>query len=859
MRSLNFRTLLIIGLCAVVVFSGVAAAASQDTDSTASETTTGPSFTAPGATEIVVHEITVTDQGSGDGHPTDIDSFQITNSGSATDADISSIQIYKESTGPGFSSNEDTAVGGSVSTFTRIGGDDDGVITSVSDGTSDTFYVVVDLASDATDGETIQVDTQVDTPTGTSTSEFSSGDKTTVSASSTTEIDATPDISSATTADSDNNGQLDEVDITFSESVQVDDGSPGNGIDGLQVGGGSEYGIDGVSGNPGSTITVSIAEKSSPDTDATPAVSYTQSGGLSDDNQQNKEIAATSPDVTPSDGAAPAMAAALTADNNNNGTVDQINVTMSEPLDDSQSTIDSTTFASVDTYTIGKASSETGDDDEVEVVVTGTPSNDTSITTSNLKLNSGKLEDQTAARNSLGSDQTLSTVSDGAAPTFKALSTADANNNGYVDELSVTFTEAIASDEVAPGDLSIGTASGLDGATSVNSDSGDDGDDTVTIGLSEGKNTFDTDATPTLQYTDDGNGDGDQIQDGNGNAMVSIESETASDGAGPGITSFQATNPGGQNVNVSIDTGEQLGGSAGDIAVSISGAETANLNRNDFTEYGSGPYTYATTYDGSSDGTYKTTLDTAQDAIGNDGANSESSSATVDTITPAPSSSSSPPTTSYSGTSVSRREGGTVDQNTEAGTASVSFSQASDVQSITFDSASVSGSVVVRELSSAPSVANSAPGTYVSAIEIVVPDAAKDTSATIRLRVPADEVNTEETQLQINRYNDESQSWEALSTEVTSRTDEQISLRAETPGFSLFTVSAVEEGSSGGTEDETKTDTEEGNGTDTDTESDSEETDDTADETADGIPGFGISVSLVALIAIALIARRKQR
>lgn len=646
------------------------------------------------------------------------------------------------------------------------------------------------------------------------------------------------------------NGEIDQLVVYFDEnindnSVTYSDFSVDSGFDRDSIKTGS-------SANDNKII-VELKESGSGDTGTTPTLDIS-SGNLAD--EAGNAISTVSKTAT--DSAAPAMTAASTADANNNGTVDQINVTMSESLDDLDSTFDGTTFESVSSATVGDASSGgTADDDKIDVVVTGTTSNDTSITLSSLKLNSAKLEDKNTTGNSLSSDQTLSTVSDGAAPTFKTLSTADANNNGYVDELSVTFTEAIASDEVAPGDLSIGTASGLDGATSVNSDSGDDGDDTVTIGLSEGQNTFDTDATPKLQYTDDGNGDGDQIQDGNGNAMVSIESETASDGAGPGITSFQATNPGGQNVNVSIDTGEQLGGSAGDIAVSITGAETANLNRNDFTEYGSGPYTYATTYDGSSDGTYKTTLDTAQDAIGNDGANSESSSASVDTSTPA--SSSSPPTTSYSGTSVSRQEGGTIEQNSETDTASVSLSQASSVQSITFDSASVSGSVSVRELSSAPSDVSSAPGTHVSATEIVVPDTAKDTSATIRLRVPADDVDTDATQLQINRYNDGSQTWEALSTEVTSQTDEQISLKAETPGFSLFTVSAVEEQSSDGTEGETDTDAEEGNETDTDTESDTEETDDTVDDTADGIPGFGFSVSLVALVAIALIARRKQR
>lgn len=103
--------------------------------------------------------------------------------------------------------------------------------------------------------------------------------------------------------------------------------------------------------------------------------------------------------------------------------------------------------------------------------------------------------------------------------------------------------------------------------------------------------------------------------------------------AAPSISSFSVTNPSGQDVTVSFDSDTQLS----TISATISGAESATLTESDFSESGSGPYTYEATYSGSSDGTYTATLDTATDGAGNDGASGESDSVTVDTYTPPPS------------------------------------------------------------------------------------------------------------------------------------------------------------------------------------------------------------------------------
>jgi len=65
------------------------------------------------------------------------------------------------------------------------------------------------------------------------------------------------------------------------------------------------------------------------------------------------------------------------------------------------------------------------------------------------------------------------------------------------------------------------------------------------------------------------------------------------------------------------------------ITVTISGAEIASLTEADFTESGSGPYTYTATYTAGTDGGYTFTLNTAEDAAGNNGASGQSDTITV--------------------------------------------------------------------------------------------------------------------------------------------------------------------------------------------------------------------------------------
>ncbi|PSP68475.1 hypothetical protein BRC85_01065 [Halobacteriales archaeon QS_1_69_70] len=138
----------------------------------------------------------------------------------------------------------------------------------------------------------------------------------------------------------------------------------------------------------------------------------------------------------------------------------------------------------------------------------------------------------------------------------------------------------------------------------------------------------------TYTATYDGNSDGDYTatletgEDAAGNDGAAGQSDgTTVDTTAPSISSFNASNPDGQDVSVSFDSDEDLS----NVSVDLSGPESATLTEGDFVESGG---TYTATYDGNSDGDYTATLETAEDAAGNDGAAGQSDTTTVDTTAP---------------------------------------------------------------------------------------------------------------------------------------------------------------------------------------------------------------------------------
>jgi PGF-CTERM protein len=97
---------------------------------------------------------------------------------------------------------------------------------------------------------------------------------------------------------------------------------------------------------------------------------------------------------------------------------------------------------------------------------------------------------------------------------------------------------------------------------------------------------------------------------------------------------------------------------------------------------------------------------------------------------------------------------------------------------------------------------------------------------------------------QTSIYHEVDDGWEELPTDVDERTEEEITFSGTTEDFSLFAVAEVQSG----TEDEETTN-----------ETDSTEEPDDGEESDSFIPGFGVPVAIAAMVALALLARRKQQ
>jgi len=185
------------------------------------------------------------------------------------------------------------------------------------------------------------------------------------------------------------------------------------------------------------------------------------------------------------------------------------------------------------------------------------------------------------------------------------------------------------------------------------------------------------------------------------------------------------------------------------------------------------------------------------------------------------------------------------------------------VTNITFSNENATGNVSVEDLTRVPRNITQPEGKAVQSSRITVPESERNRSATVQMRVNAsrlNEFNASAEELVITRYNDTSEEWEELNTSVVSSDDESVLLEAETPGFSLFAVTAPDEEETTPTPTATPTDL---TPTPTETDTTDDITTDTPEDTptetdSETLPGFGAIVALIALLAAALLAMRRQ-
>ena len=135
-----------------------------------------------------------------------------------------------------------------------------------------------------------------------------------------------PVLLSAFTSDADSNGRIDHTTLRFSEDVRHD---PEAGQASFSVAG---HQVAGAGAAARAEIVTSLEEAGSPDSGARPAVTYTRDG-VEDVQDATGNTTPTSSLAQASDGAPPVLLDARTADVDDDGRLDRIDTTWSEPLD----------------------------------------------------------------------------------------------------------------------------------------------------------------------------------------------------------------------------------------------------------------------------------------------------------------------------------------------------------------------------------------------------------------------------------------------------------------------------------------------------------------------------------------------
>ncbi|WP_420318785.1 T9SS type A sorting domain-containing protein [Ekhidna sp.] len=369
---------------------------------------------------------------------------------------------------------------------------------------------------------------------------------------------AQPTVISATTVDSDGNGIVDRLEIQFSEPIDdsdftvnaiadwtLDDGSGAVSFDGFNT----TVGADTDADDEYVTLTISAGVSG---TDAM-NYAYTNDGGGADDisNVGETGILADITTVAATDGADIVVIQAITLDVGGDGTVETMELELSEPIDDSDFTANAIADWTLDdgggaasfdafntTTNVVSGGADADADDEFIALTISAGVSGTGVMNYAYTNDGGGGDDI----NDLDNGEVLADIgataaADGATPILLAATTVDAGGNGIVEGLELQFSESMVDADFtanAIADWTLddgGGAASFDGfSTTTNVVSGgadtDANDEYVTLTISAGVSG--TDAM-NYAYTNDGGG-ADDITDGT-NVLADIGTTGATDGA----------------------------------------------------------------------------------------------------------------------------------------------------------------------------------------------------------------------------------------------------------------------------------------------------------------------------------------
>ncbi|MEP2398576.1 T9SS type A sorting domain-containing protein [Ekhidna sp.] len=374
---------------------------------------------------------------------------------------------------------------------------------------------------------------------------------------------AAPLLLSAVTNDNDGNGQIDQIIVTYSETMEADDidevatVDPGDDFtDDFIVTG---YDIASVAPLSGSgvdddEIVITLVESGAPDTDAVPNLAITV-GELGDLATVANTNAASSAAVD--DGANPVIVSAVTGDIGGvAGQIDQITVTFSEAIEaddvDEVATVDpgddftdDFTIAGYDITGVLPTGGSGVDGNQLIISLAESGGNDTGAVP-NVTLNASQLNDLVTPTPNAATAYSAA-ATDGVAPLLLSAVTNDNDGNGQIDQIIVTYSETMEADDIDGTPTVVGgddftddfVVTGYDIASVATVAGGSTDDDEILITLTE-SGSSDTDAVPNLAITVGELGDLATVANTNAASSAAV-----TDGANPVIVSAVTADVGG--------------------------------------------------------------------------------------------------------------------------------------------------------------------------------------------------------------------------------------------------------------------------------------------------------------------------
>ena len=243
------------------------------------------------------------------------------------------------------------------------------------------------------------------------------GNTSNVVTSETTTIDViAPTVTAAETQDTNGNGQIDTIKLTFSEDIddsRLDIGNPDgwdvDGYDGEAIGTGEGDENDNI-------LVLTFGEGPTPDTANTPTVTYTPTGGpRSTHDLAGNELEPY--EGTPEDKARPLLLTAVTKDGDANGQIEKLELTFSENIDDNLLNTETSDGWDVDGYASEIIGSGEGENDNLLSLSFDESGSQDTATTPSISYSSSE-DEETSTHDEAGNELSSNTwtTTDGAAP-----------------------------------------------------------------------------------------------------------------------------------------------------------------------------------------------------------------------------------------------------------------------------------------------------------------------------------------------------------------------------------------------------------------------------------------------------------